>query len=46
MDEAQVESQASEFQYGVEHLYPREILEQEGVVSGVRDGDGAMDLPR
>ena len=46
VDEAQVESQASEFQYGVEHLYPRLISEQEGVVAGVRDGDSVGDLPR
>ena len=46
MDEAEVESQALDFQYGVEHLYPREIPEQEGVVSGVRDGDAVVDLPR
>ena len=46
VDEVQVESLASEFQYGVEHLYPREIPEQEGVVSGVRDGDAVVDLPR
>ena len=47
-DGAQVESQASEFQYGVGHLYPRGILEQEGAVSEVRggDSDGAVDLPR
>ena len=44
MDEAQVKSKASEFQYGVEHLYPRVIPEQGRVVSGVRDGDGVVDL--
>ena len=46
VDKAQVESQASKFQYRVEHLYPRVIPEQEGVVSGVRDGDSVVDLPR
>ena len=46
VDEAQVESQDLEFQYGVEHLYPRVIPEQEGAVVGVRDGDGVVDLPR
>ena len=46
VDEDQVGSRALEFQYGVEHLYPREIPKKEGVVSRVRDGDGAVDLPR
>ena len=45
VDEDQVESQASQFQYGVEHLYPRVIREQEGDVSRVRYGDGVVDLP-
>ena len=45
VDEAQVKSQDLEFQYRVEHLYPRVIPEQEGDVSGVREGDGAVDLP-
>ena len=44
MDEAQVESQASEFQYGVEHLYLR-VIPEEGAVSVVRDGDGDVELP-
>ena len=46
VDEDQVGSRALEFQYGVEHLYPREIPEQEGVASGVKDGDGVVYLPR
>ena len=46
VDETQVESQDSEFQFEVEHLFPRLIPEQEGAVAGVRDGDSAADLPR
>ena len=46
LDEAQVESQASKFQFELEHLFPRLIPKQEGVVAGVRDGDSAGDLPR
>ena len=45
VDEAQVESQALEFQYGVNLLYPIVIPQKEGVVSGVRDGDGVVNLP-
>ena len=46
VDGTRVESQASEFQFEIEHLFPRMILEQEGVVAGVRDVDSAADLPR
>ena len=47
-DETQDESQASEFQFEVEHMFSRLISEQEVTASGVRDGDsdGALDLPR
>ena len=47
VDEAWFESQVSEFHYGVRHLSPKGILEQEGVALGVRGGDseGAFDLP-
>ena len=41
-----MESQASEFQFEIEHLFLRLIPEHEGVVAGVRDGDTAADLPR
>ena len=45
VDGTQVESQASEFHFEIEHLFPRMIPEQEGVVAGVRDGDSTADLP-
>ena len=44
VDGTQVESQASEFQFKIEHLFPRLIPKQEGVVARVRDGDSVADL--
>ena len=41
-----VESQASEFQFDIKHLFLRLIPEQEGVVAGVKDGDNDGDLLR
>ena len=46
VDETQVESQASKFQFEIEHLFLRMIPEQEGAVAGVRNGDSSMNLPR
>ena len=46
VDDTQVESQASKFQYGVVHMFLRLIPEQEGVVARFRDGDSVVDLPR
>ena len=46
VDETQVESQASKFQFEIEHLFLRMIPEQEGAVAGVRDEDNVADLPR
>ena len=48
VDDEQVdEAKDLEFQYGVEHLYLREILEKEEVASRVRGGDtyGVVDVP-
>ena len=45
-DGTQVESQMSEFQFEIKHLFLRMIPEQEQAVAGVRDGDSATDLPR
>ena len=46
VDETQIESQASEFQFEVEHLFLRLIPEQEGAIAGVRDGYSTTELPR
>ena len=46
VDEARVESQASEFRYRVEHLFLRLIREHEGAIVGFRDSDSVVDLPR
>ena len=46
LDETWVESQASEFQFEVEHMFPRLILEQDGAIVGFKDRDSVGDHPR